>query len=135
MPSSVGDAAPWRQSARFPLVRNPGASKSVAVTGEKTTVESIRARKGQAPVAALTAYDYPMAKLLDEAGIDVLLVGDSLGMVVLGYPDTTHVTLEEMLHHTRGRRRGRSREHCWAQTCRRTLTTRRKTPWRMPVIW
>ena len=47
----------------------------------------------------LTAYDYPTARLLDESGVDVLLVGDSLGMVVLGFPDTTHVTLDHMLHH------------------------------------
>ncbi len=52
-------------------------------------------------IAALTAYDYPMAKLLDEAGVPLLLVGDSLGMVVLGYPDTTHVTMAEMEHHIR----------------------------------
>jgi len=51
----------------------------------------IRAKKGNAPVSALTAYDYATARLLDEAGVDLLLVGDSLGMVVLGYPDTTHV--------------------------------------------
>ncbi len=61
------------------------------------------------PVAVLTAYDYPTARLLDEAGIDVLLVGDSLGMVVLGYEDTTHVTLDDMLHHTRAVRRGTKR--------------------------
>lgn len=62
--------------------------------------ESIKARKQAGPpVAVLTAYDYPTARLLDESGIDALLVGDSLGMVVLGFPDTTHVTLDHMLHH------------------------------------
>lgn len=52
-------------------------------------------------ITALTAYDYPTARLLDESGIDIILVGDSLGMVVLGYEDTTQVTLAEMVHHTR----------------------------------
>ena len=60
-------------------------------------------------LALLTAYDYPTARLLDEAGVDALLVGDSLGMVVLGYPDTTLVTMEEMLHHTRAVARGTQR--------------------------
>ena len=60
-------------------------------------------------IAALTAYDYPMAKLLDEAGIPLLLVGDSLGMVVLGYPDTTHVTMAEMEHHVRAAARAKPR--------------------------
>lgn len=55
--------------------------------------------KGSRPIAALTCYDYPMARLLDTAGTDILLVGDSLGMVVLGFPDTTHVTLAHILHH------------------------------------
>lgn len=58
-------------------------------------------------IASLTAYDFPMARLLDEAGIPLLLVGDSLGMVVLGYPDTTHVTMEEMEHHVRAAARAK----------------------------
>ncbi len=57
-------------------------------------------------VCVLTAADYPTARLLDEAGVDIVLVGDSLGMVVLGYPDTVEVTLTEMEHHTRAVKRG-----------------------------
>src|SRR5438874_4968221 len=72
----------------------------------KVTPETIRRMKGQ-KIAALTAYDYPMAKLLDEIGIPLILVGDSLGMVVLGYPDTTHVTMAEMEHHVRAAARAK----------------------------
>src|SRR5271169_1559779 len=76
----------------------------------KITVETIRAMKSRGEkIAALTAYDFPMAKLLDEAGVPLLLVGDSLGMVVLGYPDTTHVTMEEMEHHVRAAARAKPR--------------------------
>jgi 3-methyl-2-oxobutanoate hydroxymethyltransferase len=74
----------------------------------KVTPETIRAMKARGErVAALTAYDYPMAKLLDEAGIPFILVGDSLGMVVLGYPDTTHVTMAEIEHHARAAARAK----------------------------
>jgi len=78
--------------------------------GTKITASTIRAMKGQAErIAALTAYDFPMTRLLDEAGIPLVLVGDSLGMVVLGYPDTTHVTIEEMEHHVRAAARAKPR--------------------------
>lgn len=68
----------------------------------KVTVEFLKScKQSGTQIPALTSYDYPTTRLLDEAGIPLLLVGDSLGMVVLGHPDTTHVTLEDMLHHVR----------------------------------
>jgi 3-methyl-2-oxobutanoate hydroxymethyltransferase len=74
----------------------------------KVTAEAIRASKARGEkVAALTAYDFPMTKLLDQAGLPLILVGDSLGMVVLGYPDTTHVTMAEMEHHVRAAARAK----------------------------
>jgi len=71
----------------------------------KPTVLELKRKKG-ARLAMLTAYDYPSARLVAEAGIDLILVGDSLGMVVLGYDSTVPVTMEEMLHHTKAARRG-----------------------------
>lgn len=68
--------------------------------------DQLRAKKSSKGISALTAYDYPTARLLDEAGVDVILVGDSLGMVVLGFADTTHVTLEHMCHHVAAAARG-----------------------------
>lgn len=66
-----------------------------------TSLSELTQRKASGPkVAVLTAYDYPTARVLDDAGVDLILVGDSLGMVVLGLPDTTGVTMEMMLHHT-----------------------------------
>ena len=90
-------------------VSNPGSGK--------ITVPDLLHRKFSAAgspveskkITCLTAYDYPTARLLDEAGVDVVLVGDSLGMVVLGYESTLPVTIEEMLHHTRAVRRGARR--------------------------
>jgi len=79
------------------------------MSSKTITVEDIRAMKSRGEkIAALTAYDYPMARMLDEAGIPMLLVGDTLGIVVLGYPDTTHVTMEEMEHHTRAAARAKT---------------------------
>ena len=76
----------------------------------KITPAEIRAMKARREkIAALTADDFPMAKLLDESGVPFLLVGDSLGMVVLGYPNTTHVTMAEMEHHTRAATRAKPR--------------------------
>lgn len=67
------------------------------------------AKRTGTKITMLTAYDYPTAKIIDEAGIDSILVGDSLGMVVLGYEDTTRVTMEEMLHHIKAVERGTKR--------------------------
>jgi 3-methyl-2-oxobutanoate hydroxymethyltransferase len=78
----------------------------------KVTVPDIMQRKARAAnskqkkIACLTAYDYPTARLMDEAGVDVVLVGDSVGMVMLGYGSTLPLTVEEALHHTKAVRRG-----------------------------
>jgi 3-methyl-2-oxobutanoate hydroxymethyltransferase len=75
----------------------------------KITAAAIQAMKNGPRIAALTAYDFPMTQLLDAAGIPLILVGDSLGMVVLGYSDTTRVTLAEMEHHVRAAARAKPR--------------------------
>src|SRR5271163_653766 len=103
----------------YPAIKGtaPEASMSVLpIEGSgKVTVPDLLQRKSLAAnsakqkITCLTAYDYPTARLLDEAGVDVLLVGDSLGMVVLGHESTLPVTLEDMLHHTAAVRRGTKR--------------------------
>ncbi len=68
----------------------------------RLTPEAIRAKKSKKEkIVALTAYDYPFAKILDEEGVDIIMVGDSLGMVVLGYENTLSVTMSDMMHHAR----------------------------------
>lgn len=68
---------------------------------DKITVPILRDKKGKEKISALTAYDYPFAKLIDEAGIDIVLVGDSVGMVVTGEENTLSVTMDQMIYHTK----------------------------------
>ncbi|WP_421379184.1 3-methyl-2-oxobutanoate hydroxymethyltransferase [Bacillus salacetis] len=72
----------------------------------KNTSDFIKMKKEKEKISMVTAYDYPSAKLAEKAGLDMILVGDSLGMVVLGYDSTVAVTLEDMIHHTKAVRRG-----------------------------
>ncbi|HHY24273.1 MAG TPA: 3-methyl-2-oxobutanoate hydroxymethyltransferase [Clostridiaceae bacterium] len=74
-----------------------------------TVADFKKAKLNGRKITMLTAYDYPTAKILDEAGIDAILVGDSLGMVVLGYEDTTKVTMDDMVHHIKAVSRGAKR--------------------------
>lgn len=78
----------------------------VASTKKFTVASFLKAKKDGKKISMLTAYDYPMAKLLDKSGIDCLLVGDSLGMVVLGYETTLQVTVDDMIHHCKAVARG-----------------------------
>lgn len=88
----------------------------------KVTADAVKAMKG-GKIAALTAYDFPMTRLLDEVGVPIILVGDSVGMVVLGYADTTSVTMEEMEHHVRAAARARPRALLAADLPYRTYDT------------
>ena len=72
----------------------------------KTTIFDLLSRKGQQPVSMLTAYDFNTARTMDEAGIDMILVGDSLGNVMLGYDNTLAVTVDDMIHHGKAVCRG-----------------------------
>ena len=77
---------------------------------QKVTVPALLQKKRAGErITALTAYDYPIARIVDSAGIDVILVGDSVGMVVLGYENTIPVTMEEMIHHAKAVVRGTKR--------------------------
>lgn len=73
---------------------------------DKMTVPLLRGMKGERKITMLTAYDQPTARILDNAGVDTILVGDSVGTAVLGYSNTIPVTIEEMIHHTRAVARG-----------------------------
>lgn len=79
---------------------NSPAQESAATPRKKVTTTTILERKNKTKLTSVTAYDYSIARLVDAAGVDVILVGDSLGMVMLGHPDTTRVTLDDMVHHT-----------------------------------
>ena len=82
---------------------------TVPASQARTTPRTLLAKKSRGePVVMVTAYDYPSAKAADAAGVDAILVGDSLGMVVLGYDDTLRVTMEDMLHHARAVARART---------------------------
>jgi 3-methyl-2-oxobutanoate hydroxymethyltransferase len=100
--STAFDAGNGKITVPDIVSRKSGTSSSSRSSSSGNSQNNSEKRK----IVCLTAYDYPTARFVDEAGVDVVLVGDSLGMVVLGYENTLPLTMEEMLHHTRAVRRG-----------------------------
>ena len=80
--------------------------QAAQATREKLTPPDIRARKGGPRLSMLSVYDYPFARYAEEAGIDILLIGDSLGMVVQGHDSTVPVRMDDVIYHARAVRRG-----------------------------
>eukprot|EP01052_Picozoa_sp_SAG31_P005589 SAG31_NODE_247_length_19134_cov_12.255050_14_plen_400_part_00 len=102
-----GDGAP-RDGAAQPHAPKTTGSKRQLLRNISVSSLQTKYRKGE-PISMITAYDYPSAQAADAAGVDMILVGDSLGMVVLGYESTTPVSMAEMLHHCKAVARGTSR--------------------------
>src|SRR6478609_1577920 len=84
---------------------HPQSEKASALKPARNVL-GLKKSKGKQKLSCLTCYDYTTALILDQAGVDILLVGDSLAMTVLGHPDTLRVTVDEMLHHTKAVVRG-----------------------------
>jgi 3-methyl-2-oxobutanoate hydroxymethyltransferase len=104
-PPAAGAPAPARAGAGA-----AGAATAAAPPRAKVTAATlVEMKRGGRPIVMVTAYDYPFARLVDAAGVDAILVGDSLGMVVLGYESTLPVTLADVLHHVRAVARARPR--------------------------
>src|SRR4051794_13775630 len=97
----------YRASTAGSLVRWTDTQRSCPMGGKQLTAPTVRSRKGSGiPLVMLTAYDAPGACMAHEAGVDMILVGDSLAMVVLGYDDTLQVTVADLAHHTAAVTRG-----------------------------
>src|ERR1700749_857111 len=97
----------YRASTAGSLVRWTETQRSCPMGGKQLTAPTVRSRKGSGiPMVMVTAYDAPGARMAHEAGVDMILVGDSLAMVVLGYDDTLQVTMADLAHHTAAAARG-----------------------------
>ena len=110
-----GDPKPGSGAQAPPAAAGPPRAK-------RTAPQIVELKRRGEPIACVTAYDFPTARLADEAGVDIVLVGDSVGTVLLGYDSTLPVTMDDMLHHTRAVTRarwcGRSPPPWWSPTCR-----------------